>query len=58
VVGVEIQSERGMATSVLGQDISLPVVIPPAAAQAIHPDGEVAVAEGAARTGTAIGQSN
>ena len=58
VVGVEIQPERDMATSVLGQDIALPVVISPAAAQAIHPDGEVAVAEGAARAGTAIGQSN
>jgi isopentenyl diphosphate isomerase/L-lactate dehydrogenase-like FMN-dependent dehydrogenase len=30
----------------------------PAEAQAIHPDGEVAVAKGAARAGTAIGQSS
>jgi pre-mycofactocin synthase len=58
VVGVEIHPERDMTTSVLGQDISLPVVISPAAAQAIHPDGEVAVAKGAARAGTAIGQSS
>jgi heme/flavin dehydrogenase (mycofactocin system) len=57
VVGVEIVPERDMAISILGQDISLPVVVSPAAAQAIHPDGEVPAAQGAARAGTAIGQS-
>ena len=57
VVGVEIVPERDLSTSVLGQKISLPVVVSPAAAQAIHPDGEVAVAQGAARADTPIGQS-
>jgi L-lactate dehydrogenase (cytochrome)/glycolate oxidase len=57
-VGTSIAPERDMRTSILGQDISLPVVISPAAAQAIHPEGEVAVARAAARTGTAIGHSN
>jgi heme/flavin dehydrogenase (mycofactocin system) len=57
-VGDEIASNRDMHTSVLGQDIDLPVVISPAAAQAIHPEGEVAVARAAARAGTAIGHSN
>ena len=57
-VGGEIAPKRDMQTSILGQDISMPVVISPAAAQAIHPEGEVAVARAAARAGTAIGQSN
>jgi pre-mycofactocin synthase len=57
-VGAAIASERDMRTSVLGQDIDLPVVISPAAAQAIHPEGEVPVARAAARAGTAIGHSN
>lgn len=35
---------RTMATSVMGQDISLPVVISPTGVQAVHPEGEVAVA--------------
>ena len=39
---------RGMATSVLGQDISLPVIASPTGVQAVHPEGEVAVARGAA----------
>lgn len=57
-VGGEIAQVRETGTSLLGQDISLPVVISPAAAQAIHPEGEVAVARAAARAGTAIGHSN
>ncbi|MPY95553.1 MAG: mycofactocin biosynthesis FMN-dependent deaminase MftD [Acidimicrobiia bacterium] len=57
-VGGEIAPQRDMRTSVLGQDIDLPVVISPAAAQAIHPEGEVAVARAAAKAGTAIGHSN
>jgi L-lactate dehydrogenase (cytochrome)/glycolate oxidase len=57
-VGDAIAPERDMRTTVLGQDIDLPVVISPAAAQAIHPEGEVAVARAAARAGTAIGHSN
>jgi heme/flavin dehydrogenase (mycofactocin system) len=40
------------------KDIDIPVVISPAAAQAIHPEGEVAVARAAERAGTAIGHSN
>jgi L-lactate dehydrogenase (cytochrome)/glycolate oxidase len=57
-VGDEIAGSRDMATTILGQDIDLPVVIAPAAAQAIHPEGEVAVARAAAHAGTAIGHSN
>ena len=53
-----LQPERAMATSVLGQDISLPVIISPTGVQAVHPDGEVAVARAAAARGTVMGLSN
>ena len=47
-----------LATSVLGREISLPVVCSPVGAQAIHPDGEVAVARASAGAGTAMGLSS
>ena len=50
--------KRDMATSVMGQDISLPVLISPTGVQAVHPDGEVAVARAAAARGTAMGLSS
>ena len=49
---------RELATSVLGQSISMPVVMSPTGVQAVHPDGEVAVARAAAARGTAIGLSS
>ncbi|MGI8522023.1 MAG: alpha-hydroxy-acid oxidizing protein [Nocardioides sp.] len=49
--------ERDLATSVLGQDISMPVVISPTGVQAVHPDGEVAVARAAAARGIAMGSA-
>jgi heme/flavin dehydrogenase (mycofactocin system) len=49
---------REMATTVMGQPISLPVVISPTGVQAVHPDGEVAVARAAAARGTAMGLSS
>src|SRR5215210_2981516 len=36
-------AERSLATSLLGIDLALPVVISPTGVQAVHPDGEVAV---------------
>ena len=42
----------------MGQDISLPVIISPTGVQAVHPDGEVAVARAAAARGTVMGLSN
>jgi heme/flavin dehydrogenase (mycofactocin system) len=50
--------KRDMSTTVLGQDISLPVVLSPTGVQAVHPDGEVAVARAAASRGTAMGLSS
>ncbi len=42
----------------LGQPVSLPVIISPTGVQAVHPDGEVAVARAAAARGTAMGLSS
>lgn len=53
-----LSSKRDMATTVMGQPISLPVFISPTGVQAVHPDGEVAVARAAAARGTAIGLSS
>ena len=50
--------KRDLSTTVLGQDVSLPVVISPTGVQAVHPDGEVAVARAAAARGTAMGLSS
>ena len=50
--------KRELSTTLLGQQISLPVVISPTGVQAVHPDGEVAVARAAAARGTAIGLSS
>jgi isopentenyl diphosphate isomerase/L-lactate dehydrogenase-like FMN-dependent dehydrogenase len=36
-----------MSTTVMGQDISMPVIISPTGVQAVDPDGEVAVAKAA-----------
>ncbi len=49
---------RDMATTVMGQDISLPVIISPTGVQAVNPDGEVAVARAAAARGTAMALSS
>ena len=51
-------AERSMSTTVMGQPISLPVLISPTGVQAVHPDGEVAMARAAAARGTVMGLSN
>ena len=43
--------KRELATTVLGQEIGFPVIISPTGVQAVHPDGEVAVARAAAARG-------
>ncbi len=53
-----LPAHRAMSTTVLGQEISLPVLISPTGVQAVHPDGEVAVARAAAARGTAMGLSS
>ncbi|MEO6125370.1 MAG: pre-mycofactocin synthase MftD [Ilumatobacteraceae bacterium] len=53
-----LSSERDLSTTVMGQPISMPVIISPTGVQAVHPDGEVAVARAAAARGTAMGLSS
>src|SRR6202051_5234578 len=50
--------KRDMSTTVMGQEISLPVIISPTGVQAVDPDGEVAVARAGAARGTAMGLSS
>ena len=50
--------KRDLATTVMGQPISFPVVISPTGVQAVHPEGEVAVARAAAARGTVMGLSS
>ena len=53
-----LPAERDLSTTVMGQAVSLPVLISPTGVQAVHPDGEVAVARAAAARGTAMGLSS
>jgi L-lactate dehydrogenase (cytochrome)/glycolate oxidase len=53
-----LSPERDLSTTVMGQPISLPVIISPTGVQAVHPDGEIAVARAAAARGTAMGLSS
>jgi len=54
----EAPAERALGTRLMGQEIALPVIISPTGVQAVHPEGEVAVARAAAARGTAIGLSS
>ncbi|MFE9354517.1 pre-mycofactocin synthase MftD [Streptomyces olivaceoviridis] len=53
-----LSAKRDQSTTVLGEQIALPVIISPTGVQAVHPDGEVAVARAAAARGTAMGLSS
>jgi pre-mycofactocin synthase len=53
-----LADSRDLATKVMGQEVSFPVVLSPTGVQAVHPDGEVAVARAAAARGTAMGLSS
>jgi L-lactate dehydrogenase (cytochrome)/glycolate oxidase len=53
-----LSAKRDLATTVMGQPVSLPVIMSPTGVQAVHPDGEVAVARAAAARGTAMGLSS
>lgn len=52
------QPARDLTTTVMGIPISFPVIISPTGVQAVHPQGEVAVARAAANRGTIIGLSS
>jgi pre-mycofactocin synthase len=53
-----LSPKRDLATTVMGQEISMPVLVSPTGVQAVHPDGEVAVARAAAARGIAMGLSS
>ncbi len=53
-----LPAARDLATSVLGQDIALPVIASPTGVQAVHPEGEAGVARGTVEAGTAMGLSS
>ncbi|HVA52163.1 MAG TPA: pre-mycofactocin synthase MftD [Acidimicrobiales bacterium] len=53
-----LANERSMAITIMGQSVSMPVIISPTGVQAVHPDGEVAVARAAANRGVAMGLSS
>ena len=51
-------ASRDLTTTVLGQTLSIPVLLSPTGVQAVHPAGEVAVARAAASRGVAMGLSS
>ncbi|MFB9837522.1 pre-mycofactocin synthase MftD [Actinoallomurus acaciae] len=51
-------ADRDLSTTVMGVEISFPVLISPTGVQAVHPDGEVAVARAAANRGVIMGLSS
>jgi len=53
-----LSKDRRLETTVMGQDMSMPVIISPTGVQAVHPDGEVAVARAATNRGIAMGLSS
>jgi pre-mycofactocin synthase len=53
-----LSGARDLATTVMGQPVSMPVLISPTGVQAVHPEGEVAVARAAAARGVAMGLSS
>jgi len=53
-----LSAQRDLSTTVMGQPVSLPVLISPTGVQAVHPDGEVAVSRAAAARGTVMGLSS
>src|SRR3978361_2061983 len=53
-----LANERNMGVTVMGQSVSMPILISPTGVQAVHPDGEVAVARAAAARGAGSGLSS
>jgi L-lactate dehydrogenase (cytochrome)/glycolate oxidase len=53
-----LSAKREQATMVMGQEIAMPVLMSPTGVQAVHPDGELAVARAAAARGVAMGLSS
>lgn len=54
----DLPAQRALSTAVMGESISMPVILSPTGVQAVHPDGEVAVARAGAARGLAVGLSS
>jgi heme/flavin dehydrogenase (mycofactocin system) len=54
----DLSGNRDLSTSVMDQPLPFPVIISPTGVQAVHPDGEVAVARAAAARGIPMGLSS
>jgi heme/flavin dehydrogenase (mycofactocin system) len=54
----DLPAQRDLSTTVMGQPVALPVIISPTGVQAVHPEGEVAVARAARKRGTVMGLSS
>jgi heme/flavin dehydrogenase (mycofactocin system) len=52
------KAQRDLSTTVMGVETSFPVLISPTGVQAVHPEGEVAVARAAANRGVIMGLSS
>jgi heme/flavin dehydrogenase (mycofactocin system) len=53
-----LSAKRDTSTELMGESLSLPVIMSPTGVQAVHPDGEIAVARAAAARGTITGLSS
>jgi pre-mycofactocin synthase len=53
----DLPAVRDLRTTILGVPVELPVIASPVGAQAVHPLGEIAVAQGTRDAGTALGLS-
>ena len=53
-----LSQKRNLETTIMGQPLSMPVMISPTGVQAVHPEGEVAVARAAANRGVTMGLSS
>ena len=54
----DLPRSRDLSTTVMGQEIPMPVIISPTGVQAVYPEGEVAVARAAANRGIPMGLSS
>jgi L-lactate dehydrogenase (cytochrome) len=57
-IATGLNQPRELGTTVMGQELSMPVLVSPTGVQAVHPDGEVAVGRATAAAGTAMGLSS
>lgn len=57
-IATGLNGPRELGTTVMGQELSMPVLVSPTGVQAVHPEGEVAVGRAVAAAGTAAGLSS